>query len=50
VFSPSDPGRPDAKTQGCASHTRAISAMTRLIFVTQVLDPDDAVVGFTASF
>jgi hypothetical protein len=27
-----------------------VSAMTRLIFVTQVLNPDDAVVGFIPRF
>ena len=32
------------------SQARAISTMSRLVFVTQVLDPDDAVLGFVPNY
>ena len=50
VFSPSDPVRPDATKLDCGSQAGAISAMTRLVFVTQVLDPEDAVLGFVPNY
>ena len=46
---PFRPGAARCYDAGCASQVREISAMTRHIFVIQVLDPDDATLGIVPS-